>query len=67
MTNACSEFHNAIRAMHLEPPEVIEPGRMYRFPGVGKSNGNTAGWCRLFDDGQDGCFGDWSSGFSENW
>jgi putative DNA primase/helicase len=53
--------------MHLEPPEMIEPGRLYRFPGVGKSNGNTAGWCRLFDDGQGGCFGDWSSGFSQNW
>lgn len=67
MMNACSEFHDAIRATSLEPPEVIEPGRMYRFPGVGKNNGNTAGWCRLFEDGQGGCFGDWSSGFSHNW
>jgi len=34
---------------------------------VGKRNGNTAGWCKLFDDGLGGCFGDWSSGFTDNW
>ncbi|MCZ6802995.1 MAG: toprim domain-containing protein [Proteobacteria bacterium] len=34
---------------------------------MGKCNGNTAGWCTLFDDGLGGCFGDWSSGYSENW
>lgn len=67
MYNALSNFRDAIRAAGLEPPDVIEPGKLHRFPGVGKRNGNTAGWCKLFDDGLGGCFGDWSSGFSENW
>lgn len=65
--DAISQFRDAMRAAGLEPPDVIEPGRMHRFPGVGKRNGNRAGWCKLFDDGMGGCFGDWSSGFSENW
>ena len=67
MIDALSQFRDAIRATGLEPPDVIEPGKLHRFPGVGKCNGNTAGWCKLFDDGLGGCFGDWSSGFSENW
>ncbi len=67
MNDALSQFRDAIRAAGLEPPDVIEPGKLHRFPGVGKRNGNTAGWCRLFDDGMGGCFGDWSSGFTENW
>ncbi len=67
MIDAFSQFHDTIRTTGLEPPNVIEPGKLHRFPGVGKRNGNTAGWCKLFDDGLGGCFGDWSSGFSENW
>ncbi|MFQ5643987.1 MAG: DUF3987 domain-containing protein [Thiogranum sp.] len=67
MSDAVSQFRDAIRATGLEPPDVIEPGRLHRFPGVGKRNGNTAGWCKLFEDGLGGCFGDWSSGFTENW
>ena len=67
MNNSHSQFSDAIRATGLEPPDVIEPGKLHRFPGVGKRNGNTAGWCKLFDDGLGGCFGDWSSGFTENW
>ncbi len=67
MTNAISQFRDAIHAAGLKPPDVIEPGKLHRFPGVGKRNGNTAGWCKLFDDGLGGCFGDWSSGLSENW
>ena len=67
MNDALSQFRDAIRAAGLEPPDVIEPGKFYRLPGVGKRHGNTAGWCNLFNDGQGGCFGDWSSDFSENW
>jgi len=67
MNDAISQFREAIRAAGLEPPDVIEPGKLHRFPGIGKCNGNTAGWCKLFDDGLGGCFGDWSSGFSDNW
>lgn len=67
MNDAISQFRDAMRVAGLKPPDVIEPGKLLRFPGDGKPNGNTAGWCKLFNDGQGGCFGDWSSGFSENW
>jgi len=67
MNDALSQFKDAIRAAGLEPPAVIEPGKLHRFPGAGKHNGNTAGWCKLFDNGLGGCFGDWSSGLSETW
>ena len=60
-------FRSAIQAAGLEPPEIVEPGKLHRFPGMGKRNGNTAGWCKLFADGMGGCFGDWSADFSENW
>ncbi|MGW8309858.1 MAG: toprim domain-containing protein [Thiogranum sp.] len=63
MTN----FSDAIRAAGLEPPDHIEAGRIHRFPGIGKRNGNQAGWCKLFDDGQGGVFGDWSTGMSDHW
>lgn len=65
--DANSQFRAAIRATGLEPPDTIVPGELHRFPGIGKNNGNTAGWCRLFDDGQGGVFGDWSSNFTETW
>ena len=67
MIDALSLFRDAIRATGLKPPDVIEPGKLYRFPGIGKHPSNRAGWCRLFDDGLGGCFGDWSSGLTENW
>ena len=62
-----AQFRNAMLEAGLQPPEYIEPGRLYRFPGVGKRSSNTAGWCQLFDDGLGGCFGDWSTGLSETW
>lgn len=62
-----SQFRDAMRAAGLDPPDVIEPGKLHRFPGTGKNHGNTAGWCRLFDDGLGAAFGDWSMGLSEHW
>lgn len=67
MNDAISQFIDAMRMAGLEPPNLIEPGKLHRFPGIGKRNGNTAGWCKLFEDGLGGCFGDWSTGFSEHW
>jgi len=67
MNGALSQFKDAIRAAGLEPPAVIKPGLFHRFPGVGKRDGNKAGWCTLFEDGPGGCFGDWSSGLSKTW
>ena len=67
MYDALSNFRDAIRAAGLEPPDVIEPGKIHRFPGYGKGSSNRAGWCLLFDDGRGGCFGDWSSGIEQTW
>lgn len=67
MGDAAYEFCDAMRAAGLQPPAPIVPGKLYRFPGVDKSSGNTAGWCKLFPDGLGGCFGDWSTGLSEHW
>lgn len=65
--SAASEFQNAMREHGLEPPEVIEPGRLHRFAGVGKKRGDDSAWCRLFPDEGGGVYGDWSTGLSENW
>jgi len=67
MNNATPQFRDAMRAAGMAPPDVIEPGKMHRFPGAGKGPANRAGWCLLFDDGLGGCFGDWSSGLSGTW
>ena len=67
MGDSLYQFCEAIRATGLEPPNIIEPGKLHRFPGNGKRPSNRAGWCLLFDDGRGGIFGDWSSGLSETW
>ncbi|MEW8436877.1 MAG: toprim domain-containing protein [Candidatus Thiodiazotropha taylori] len=67
MDNTHTNLLDAIRSTGLEPPETIVPGRLHRFPGIGKQPSNRAGWCLLFDDGLGGCFGDWSTGLSETW
>lgn len=65
--HSATAFRAAIATMGMIPPNVIEAGKLYRFPGLGKRKGNTAGWCRLFQDGRGGVFGDFASGFSETW
>ena len=67
MNNAISEFYKVMRSTGLEPPEFIEPGKLHRFPGIGKRKNNQAGWCVLFEDEKGGSFGDWSSGLTKNW
>ena len=61
------QFREAIQATGLIPPDEIEPGGLHRFPGIGKRGGNTAGWCKLFADGNGGVFGDYSQDISEHW
>jgi putative DNA primase/helicase len=61
------EFIEAIRAAGLTPPDIIEPEKVYRFPGIDKRTGNTAGWCKLFADGLGGVYGDFSQDFSASW
>ena len=64
---AAEQFRNAILNAGLIRPQVIEAGPFYRFPGLGKDDGNTAGWCRLFPGGESGVFGDYSRNLTEQW
>jgi putative DNA primase/helicase len=67
MNNPAEQFRDTVQAAGITPPDVIEAGKFYRFPGEGKNGSNTSGWCKLFDDGQGGVFGDYSTGLSTNW
>ena len=67
MNDPVSQFKDAIRAAGMEPPDNFEPGKIHRFAGTGKCNGNRAGWCILFEDGRGGSFGNWSTGLTKNW
>ena len=59
-------FRAAMRSDGLEPPALIQPGKLHRFSTNGK-RGDHSGWCKLFDDGQGGVFGDFRTGLSETW
>ncbi|TVO75892.1 toprim domain-containing protein [Sedimenticola selenatireducens] len=65
--DALTNFHDAMLSVGLVPPHTIQPGKMHRFPGIGKTKSNRSGWCIFFEDGLGGCFGDWSAGLSETW
>ena len=67
MRDTVSAFRHVIEQDGLTPPTTIPPGKWIRFPGIDKSNGNTSGWAKLFEDGQGGVFGDFSTGLSEIW
>lgn len=67
MIDHLQAFRKAAANYGLALPDEIILGTLHRFPGVGKANGNHAGWARLFPDGQGGAFGDWSFGLSETW
>lgn len=61
------DFVDTIRQSGMSPPDIITPGKIHRFPGIGKTNGNQAGWAKVFDDLSGGMFGDWSSDYKETW
>lgn len=44
----------------------IVPGRIVRFSVNGK-RGNDAGWCKIFEDGEAGVFGNWQTGERHTW
>ena len=67
MNSAINEFRDAIQSAGMNPPDTIEPGKFHRFPGEGKRNGNTAGWCKLYHDRIGGIYGDHSTGFTADW
>ena len=65
--DSMSVFRVAITATGLNPPTQIPRGKFVRFPGLGKQQNNDAGWCILFEDGQGGAFGDFSSSINSTW
>lgn len=67
MQSNIHEFRNAMREAGLNPPDVIEPGRLHRFPGIDKGTRNAAGWGRMFADGLGGVYGDWSNDLNASW
>lgn len=68
MSSATQSFRAAILAAMpgADVPEAIEPGRWHRFSTDGR-RGDTAGWCKLFDDLRGGVFGCYRQGISETW
>lgn len=66
MSSALPDFQAAMRARGLEPPAEIIPGKLHRFSPNGK-RGDDAAWCKLFEDGRGGVFGNWREGYSESW
>jgi putative DNA primase/helicase len=65
MSNA-DQFRAAMLRHGLEPPLHIQPGVLHRFASNGKA-GDTAGWCKLFEDQRGGVFGDWREGWRQTW
>jgi phage/plasmid primase-like uncharacterized protein len=47
-------------------PNVIEPGKLQRFSTNGR-RGDSAGWCKLFDDLRAGVFGCWRQRIEQTW
>jgi putative DNA primase/helicase len=60
------DFRIAVLAALGHVPEVIEPGRFHRFR-TSDRPGDSAGWCKLFDDLRGGVFGCYRQGISETW
>ena len=59
MLSTVDAFRQVIERAGLGPPSLISLGKVTRFPGIGKSNGNKSGWAWLSEDGQGGAYGDW--------
>jgi phage/plasmid primase-like uncharacterized protein len=66
MHDPAQAFRSAILATFGYAPDVIEPGKLQRFP-TSDRRGDDAGWCKLFDDQRGGVFGDFRRGFVETW
>jgi len=67
MMDQANDFRQKMERAGLVPPSVLTPGKVTRFPGAGKSNGNKSGWAWLSEDGLGGAYGDWASDLSETW
>ena len=66
MADPVQSFQATILAALGHAPEAIEPGRLQRFP-TNDRRGDTAGWCKLFEDMRGGVFGCYRQGISDTW
>lgn len=66
MRDPLQTFRENILALLGHAPEEIEPGRFQRFA-TSDRRGDSAGWCKLFDDLRGGVFGCYRQGISETW
>ena len=66
MHDPVQAFRGAILAALGHAPEGIAPGRFHRFA-TSDRRGDSAGWCKLFDDLRGGVFGCYRQGVSETW
>jgi putative DNA primase/helicase len=67
MNDNTAQFRQHINNTGLIAPEDIQPERLIKFPGHGKSANNRAAWCYMFGDMRGGVFGDYSSGMESHW
>ncbi|MBH9553333.1 DUF7146 domain-containing protein [Inhella gelatinilytica] len=66
MTDTRAKFLDFMRHVLSGAPDFIEPGKLQRFSTNGR-RGDTAGWCKLFEDGRGGVFGCHRQGIFEVW
>lgn len=67
LSKSSEKFKLIMLSLGMQPPEVLKPNTLHRFPGIGKGPKNRAGWCWLAPNEQGGAFGCWASGLSETW
>ena len=66
MHDAPDRFREAILATLGHAPTVVVPGRLHRFA-TRERRGDSAGWCKLFDDLRGGVFGCHRRGVTHTW
>jgi putative DNA primase/helicase len=66
-TDPIEQFKEVIRSYGLIPPSVFTPGKIHRIDRNDKPKGHKSGYCKLFNDGNGGIFGDFSRDISETW
>ena len=59
-------LRHAMARSRLRPKSIIWDGRIHRFPGQGKSKGDS-GWYVAYPERTNAVFGDWSAGLRETW
>lgn len=67
MNNIQEQFKHVMGQYGLTPPDILEPGKLYRFPGKGKKTANKSAYCKLFINSNGGFFGDYTRGIRETW